>query len=242
MNSKFLIIQIDIGRGTQWGENNTIDPIREIFIPSVKSYCTKYNYDYVLITESRYEKNYGHFDFLETKNKHYSFERYFHFDNDYEFIIYIDNDVYVYPDSQELPLVKGLMNVREPEGSSSTIFRKVNFLDESHGYYNSGVTFCDNSTAKKLSKYMLNRLKNKTRSRGKNSDNMLLNEFILENKNIFNELGCEWNYSPFLPNSKKVLNPNFFHFVGIHGKIIINKLQDNKIGIIDFLHEIKKHQ
>ena len=65
MNSKFLIIQIDIGEGTQWGENNTIDPIREIFIPSVKSYCTKNNYDYVLIKESRYEKNYGHFDFLD---------------------------------------------------------------------------------------------------------------------------------------------------------------------------------
>ena len=47
MNSKFLIIQIDIGEGTQWGESNTIDPIREIFIPSVKSYCAKYNYDYV---------------------------------------------------------------------------------------------------------------------------------------------------------------------------------------------------
>ena len=70
MNSKFLIIQIDIGKGTQWGENNTIDPIREIFIPSVKSYCTKYNYDYVLIKESLYEKNYVHFDFLETRNKH----------------------------------------------------------------------------------------------------------------------------------------------------------------------------
>ena len=63
MNSKFLIIQIDIGKGTQWGESNTIDPIREIFIPSVKSYCAKYNYDYVLIKESRYEKNYGHFLF-----------------------------------------------------------------------------------------------------------------------------------------------------------------------------------
>ena len=34
---------------------NTIDPIREIFIP-FKSYCAKYNYDYVLIKESRYEK------------------------------------------------------------------------------------------------------------------------------------------------------------------------------------------
>ncbi len=242
MNSKYLIIQIDIDQGTQWGDNRTIDPIREIFIPSVKNYCENNSYDYLLIKESIYQKKYGNFDFLETKNKHFSFERYFHFDNDYEYTIYIDNDVYIYPESEKLPLVKGLMNAREPEGNSSTIFRKTNFLDESHGYYNSGVTFCDNSMAKKLSKYMLKRLENKIRSKGKNSDNMLLNEFILENKNLFNELGCEWNYSPFLPNSKKITNPNFFHFVGIHGKMIINKLQDNKIEILDFLEEIKKYQ
>ena len=55
-----------------------------------------------------------------------------------------------------------------------------------------------------LSTYMLNRLKNKIRSKGKNSDNMLLNEFIIENKNIFQELGAEWNYMPFLENSKNI--------------------------------------
>ena len=114
--------------------------------------------------------------------------RYFHFENNYDYTIYLDNDVFVYPNAKPLPKINGLMNVREPEGSSSTIFRKVNFLDESHGYYNSGVTFCDNSTAKKLSKYMLNRLKNKIRSRGKNSDNMLLNEFILNNFYFFTTL------------------------------------------------------
>ena len=46
MNSKDLIIQVDIDKGTQWGNNNTINPIREIFIPSVKSYCKKFNYDW----------------------------------------------------------------------------------------------------------------------------------------------------------------------------------------------------
>ena len=242
MNSKFLIIQIDIGKGTQWGENNTIDPIREIFIPSVKSYCTKNNYDYVLIKESRYEKNYGHFDFLETRNKHYSFERYFHFDNEYDFTIYIDNDVYIYPDAQELPTIQGLMNSREPESNSSKIFREVNNLNTNYGYYNSGVTFCDNSTAKKLSNYMINRLNNNQRSKGKNSDNMLLNEYILSNKKLFKELGSEWNYMPFLPNSPKILKPNFFHFVGIIGKKIINELQRNKISITQFLQEIKNKQ
>ena len=80
MESKYLIIQIDIGDGTQWGNKNTINPIRDIFMPSVKNYCKKFNYKYTLIQESFYEANYGHF-ILATKNKHYSFERYFHFNN-----------------------------------------------------------------------------------------------------------------------------------------------------------------
>lgn len=238
--STHLVIQIDIGQGTQWGDSQTINPIRELFIPSVIQYCEKFKYDHILIQKSTFEKNYKNFDFLETKNKHYSFERYFHFDNEYEFTVYIDNDVYIYPDAEKLPNIKGLMNVKEPEGNSSKIFREVNDLDLSYSYYNSGVTFCDGSTAKKLSKYMINRLENKIRSRGKNSDNMLLNEFIIENKNIFKELSPEWNYMPFLLNSDKILRPNFFHFVGIIGKQIINKLQTNKISVLDFLGELKK--
>ena len=240
MNSKYLFIQIDIGQGTQWGDNKTINPIRDIFIPSVKSYCHKFNYDYLLIKESSYEKNYGDFNFLETKNKHYSFERYFHFKNDYDYTIYIDNDVYIYPDATELPIIKGLMNVREPEGNSSKIFREVNNLDNSYGYFNSGVTFCDNDTANSLSEYMINRLNKKITSKGKNSDNMLLNEYILEEKSSFNELSCSWNYMPFLPNSKKIDYPNFFHFIGIHGKMIINKLQNKNINILEFLQKAKK--
>tara|TARA_B100000989_G_C19515894_1_gene461623 strand:- start:1603 stop:2328 length:726 start_codon:yes stop_codon:yes gene_type:complete len=240
MKSKYLIIQIDIAQGTQWGNSSTINPIRQLFMPSVKQYCKKFNYDYLLVTESYYEKKYGKFDFLETKHKHYSFERYFHFNNEYEYIVYIDNDVYVYPNAKKLPKIKGLMNVREPEGNSSKIFREVNHLNQNIGYFNSGVTFCDNMTAKILSKYMIKRLENKIRSKGKNSDNMLLNEFIIQTNITFQELGCEWNYMPFLANSPKIENPNFFHFVGIHGKKIINDLQLNKIEILDFLEQVKK--
>ena len=240
MDSKYLFIQIDIGRGTQWGNDKTINPIRDILIPSVQEYCKKYNYDYRLIKKSIYKEKYSSFDFLETENKHYSFERYFHFDNDYDYTIYIDNDVFIYPNAQPLPEIKGLMNVKEPEGNSSKIFREVNNLDKDYGYYNSGVTFCDQITAKNLSKYMIYRLENKLISKGKNSDNMLLNEFIIENKEIFKELDCIWNYMPFLPNSQKTANPNFFHFVGIHGKKIINELQKKKINLLDFLEKVKK--
>jgi len=237
---KYLILQIDIGDGTQWGNPNTINPIREIFIPSVQQYCQKHDYDHLLIKESEYEKKYGQFNFLATKTKHYSFERYFHFDNKYDYTIYIDNDVYVYPDADPLPEFTGMCNVREPEGNSSRIFREVNNLSSSFPYFNSGVTFCDNLTAKKLLEYMLNRLEKNIRAKGKNSDNMLLNEFILKNNKLFSEIGCQWNYMPFLENSSKTNKPNFVHFVGIVGKHIINKLQDNNISIESFLNELKE--
>ena len=241
MKKKFLILQIDIGDGTQWGNKKTIDPIRDLFIPSVKNYSDEHGYDHIIITESRYEREFGEFDFLATKTKHYSFERYFHFNNDYEYTVNIDNDVYIYPNAQPLFDFSGLCNVREPEGNSSLLFREVNDLDSSFGYYNSGVTFCDNKTAKILSKYMINRMMNKDRAKGKNSDNMLLNEFIINNKHQFTELGSEWNYMPFLPNSIKIQKPNFFHFVGIMGKQIINSLQEKNINIKNFLNDIKNN-
>ena len=87
---------------------------------------------------------------------------------------------------------------------------------------------------------MLNRLQKNIKAKGKNSDNMLLNEFILKHNKFFSEIGCEWNYMPFLKNSPKTNKPNFFHFVGIVGKQIINKLQDNNISIESFLSELKK--
>ena len=53
-------------------------------------------------------------------------------------------------DAEPLPEIIGLRNVREPEGNSSKIFREVNNLDESYGYFNSGITFCDNLTASEV--------------------------------------------------------------------------------------------
>ena len=160
MNKKstYLILQLDIDSGTQWGNEQTINPIRNIFIPSVKNYCKKYKYDYSLIKKISNEARYGNFDFLDTKEKHYSFERYFHFNNDYDYTIYLDNDIYIFPDAQPLPEFKGFRNAREPDGNSAKKFREVNNLDSSYGYYNSGVTFCDNLTANKLSKYIISRL------------------------------------------------------------------------------------
>ena len=236
MNDQVKIIQIDIAEGTQWGDANTNKFIRQICIPSVQRYCQKHGYEYQLITESKYEKEIGKFDFLATKLKHYSFERYFHFHNPDKSTIYIDNDVYIFSEADPLPPIKGLMNVREPEGNSSKIFREVNNLPPDIPYYNSGVTFCDSSISEHLSNYMLERLKKQKRAKGKNTDNMMLNEYLIENEIEFNELGCEWNYMPFLPNSEKTTKPNFYHFIGGYGKAVIKLLQSQKkLQLDDYL-------
>ena len=128
MKSNILVLQIDIGPGTQWGNEKTINPIRDIFIPSVKKYCIKNGYDYSLIKKSSYEAEFGGFDFLATKSKHYSFERYFHFNNNYDYTIYLDNDVYIYSDAQPLPEIKGLQNGDLVGIALCTMFENVHSL------------------------------------------------------------------------------------------------------------------
>ena len=235
-NKKTLILQIDINQGTQWGDTSTSNFIREVCIPSVNKYCLKYDYHHLLVKESIYEKQNGKFDFLATKSKHYSFERYFHLNNkSYDQIIYIDNDVFILDYAEPLPSIKGLMNAPEPDGNSSKIFREVNDLNSNQLYFNSGVTMCDQTTANHLSEYMLDRLSNYKRAKGKNTDNMMLNEYILDNKENFNILDNKWNYMPFLKNSVSINRPNFFHFVGIHGKQLVQLILKNKFEINDFI-------
>ena len=43
MKSKYLIIQIDIGQGTQWGNVKTINPIREILFLLLKNIVKNIN-------------------------------------------------------------------------------------------------------------------------------------------------------------------------------------------------------
>ena len=87
------------------GEIKIQSSIRDIFIPSVKNYCKKFQYKYSLIKESYYEANYGHFDFLATKNKHIHLKDIFILQH-YDYTIYIDNDIYIFPDSNHCQKLK----------------------------------------------------------------------------------------------------------------------------------------
>ena len=71
---------------------------------------------------------------------------------------------------------------------------------------------------------------------------IILLEFMLKKnypnfplKNILNILDNKWNYMPFLKNSISIARPNFFHFVGIHGKQLVQLILKHKFEINDFL-------
>lgn len=235
IKNKTLIIQVDINHGTQWGDKNIAKFLRDYCIPSVQNYCKNHDYEYLLVNESKYEKEIGKFDFFYNKLKHYSFERYYYLNNEYARTVYLDNDIFIFNDAEPLPRISGLMNAEEPDGNSSKIFREVNNLPPGQAYYNSGVIMADNQSASHLADYMLDRLLNYKRAKGKNTDNMMLNEYIIENENNFSVLDYKWNYTPFLPNSKIVEKPNFFHFVGVHGSELISLILKNNFEINDFL-------
>ena len=130
------------------------------------------------------------------------------------------------------------MNAPEPEGNSSNIFRRFYNQPTTKKYYNSGVTFVDNKTAKNLHKYMLYRMEKKIRAKGKNSDNMMLNEYILENPSVFHELSNKWNYMPFLENSERIKKVNFLHFVGIPGKNFLFKILKSNKNVTNLIEKI----
>lgn len=230
------IVQIDIDHGTQWGDKNIVNFIRNTCLPSVKKYCSKHQYEYKLIKHSEYLDNFKNFDFFETKLKHYAFERYFHINKiNTDISVYLDNDIFILSNADPLPKINQLMCAREPDGISANTFREINNLPSSYPYYNSGVIMSDNNTSRLLSNYMKKRIINNQKAQGKNTDNMMLNEFIYENKKIFSKLDISWNYMPFLINAKKISNPNFYHFVGIQGKQIIKMINENKFDLEDFL-------
>ena len=159
------IIQLDIGRGTQWGTDLAPKVIREICIPSAKAYAKRHGYEYELITESRYENEVGELNFLATRNKHFSFERYLNLNSAHDQIAYIDNDVYISDAAEALPVIQGISASYEPGFTNSrNIFIQENSLDKNHEYINSGVIFSDRNTAETICSYMIDRAKNKSQT------------------------------------------------------------------------------
>jgi len=239
MKKNLRILQVDIGSGSQWGDSSTDQILRNVCIPSVEQYALKYGYHYERIENSSYSERIGEMNFLPTKEKHYSFERYFHLYSKFAATIYIDTDVYIKNEASPLPNIDGLMAVAEPGFTNSrNIFINLNHLPGDTDYFNSGIFMADQKTGKILSQYMIERAINKIQSKGKNTDNMMFNEFLLEKKVAFTPLTESWNYMPVLSGSTPGLNSNFMHLVGIPGKNLLTQIINKKLPIRETLENI----
>ena len=237
MNIK--IMQVDVGSGTQWGGELAPRVIREICIPSVQAYAAKHDYEYQLITESSYSTAIGPLDFLATEKKHYAFERYLNLKTEADAIVYLDNDIYVSKLAQQLPDISGILAVYEPGYTNSRrIFVSENGLDVNREYANSGMIMADRDSAGHLSEYMVDRARRRDRAKGKNTDNMMFNEYILANQERFRALPEQWNYMPMLAGSSLGLRSNFMHLVGTAGKKLLDQLVTTGRPIDELLEAI----
>ena len=236
---KTLIYQINIGRGTQWKANDISNLLNKYFIPSVKHYAKKHNYDYRIFNEeifSNFEKN-----FLNSRGTALSFNKYLYLKYlDYDQIVYIDTDVYILEEAEKLPLVKTFAGVAEPNTAEThKLYREYYSLNEDFQYINAGFFICDRNSAAKLGNYMIERVRLQKKGKPKNTDNGLLNEFLyLNDKNFkFNLLNNKWNYWPHFSNTHKI-KPNFIHFAGGDGSEYLMKLTKKNENLKDCLEKI----
>ena len=236
---KTLIYQINIGKGTNWLGDQVSDLLNKYFIPSVKNYAKRYNYDYRVFKEDIFV-NYGK-NFLLTKGTALSFNKWLYLKYlDYDQIAYIDTDVYVSKNAEKLPIVKNFNCVAEPDQMEThNLYRNYYSLEKNFKYINAGVFICDRNSGQYISEYMIERIRKKKKGRPKNTCNGILNEFLyLNDKNYkFNLLNKKWNHLYLYSNKKDVIKANFTHICGGDGKQFLIDLEKKNINIIKFFEE-----
>ncbi len=237
---KTLIYQNNIGNITQWDASDISKKfINEICIPSVLNYAKKHNYDYKINTK-HISPNFGK-NFLLSEGTYISCNKYFLCDqNDYEKIVYIDNDVYIFDNAEKLPDIKNLSGIAEPKESECHYeFSRVFKLNPQVNYISSGVLMFDKLTGKKLKKYFTERFLKQRKGGWKNTDNGILNEAIYVDKVLeINQINKKWNYMPHLCEKIDNTKPNFIHFVGGDGKKYIRNLYAQSSNVKEYLEKL----
>jgi len=240
---KTIIYQINIGTGTQWNAKKISLTLNKYFIPSVKVYAKKHNYEYKIFNEDIFS-NYGK-NFLQSKIKALAYNKFLYLKYlDYDRIVYVDTDAYIFENAEKLPIVKNFMGVSEPKrADTQKLYSNYYSLVENFRYINAGFFICNKEIALKLSNYMINRIYLKKKGKPKNTDNGLLNEFLyLNDKNFnFEILNKKWNYWPQINDSEKI-KPNIIHFAGGDGSDYLSNLLDKNIDIKNYLEKYYYHQ
>jgi hypothetical protein len=238
MTNKVLVLQTKIGTADF---NNIQSPVmkdyfefeQKVCIPSVKHWANKCGYDYKMITTSSINDD----TFFHNIPHKYASERLMHLSQDeYDYIVYLDTDVFVAKHSPSFPLIPGLSSPTRDFNIDffNKIYPDIPYTGQKH--LNSGVFSVDKETGKKITKYFKDRLESGDNRNVEYADQDILN--VWQFNNGINRLDRKWNYlllhfhmlninNCFEPKSNEMTSQNydelkkanFVHFVG-HSKLL----------------------
>lgn len=238
---KILILQIDITKGyieynhpspSPWDRKERIRRnIENVFQPSVQSWAKKMSYDYIRIDyhNADYVKAFGNLyrePTQETKligdDELHCLTRFSCLDLDYDYILYLDNDIYVHDKCEEFPFKPGI-SICKDQPFPNNYGKNLKSLAKTQGdtWYSCGVFSVDRTTGIHFKNYVLSLMEKKIlfnnfKYPGK-IDQLYTNIYCNNNLDILNELDITWNNIVNLKTSVK--NPNFAHYAGTN-KII----------------------
>ena len=234
---KVLVYQVRIGTnniqsdryGTNTGKFWKFE--KEACIPSVQNWAKRCGYDYKIYTKSTILKFNN--SFFKRPSDFYSAEKMMHlFDENYDYTIYIDSDVYVKPSTGSFPLRKGFSAVVEPVFLDD--YLKTFSFTEEPMYFNAGVFSVDYETGKDLHNFFIEKLSSGDNGKIVQAEQDIINEWILNNE--CNELDEKWNYllhrygresmdilSDFDNCNLDLNDKNIFHFIS-ESKVLYRQL------------------
>ena len=237
---KVLVLQVRIGssdlnalHGTGYSTWQKFE--QNVCMLSVKKWASKNNYDYKLVTQS----SISNIEFFPSNNHRYAAERLMHFNfTEYDYLIYIDSDIFIMNSAPEFNLIPGLSIAKENDGTQKAsewmVDRYTKYLkDFRKAYYNSGVLCMDKETGHSIYEFFINKLQNHDNTDIEFADQDVINQWIVHN--TCNILDQKWNYfarnylcAPFhdkdflKKNQKHIQNEDFtnmsqsyfIHFLG----------------------------
>ena len=229
---KVLVFQVRLGselylssRNTYYNDSNVLATyISEYLRPSVINYCNKYSYDYRLITEcpADLDIEWYHDIRFPDRNIKSTLIRYYHmFQEQYDAVVSLDNDIYIKPDAEPLPFIKGHMGVQ-----TAWIAGKLG----NHHLINGGVQMVDQATGMLVKKYFENICNLKIKPPPTFfSDQYYINKFRIKLPQHAYFLDPKWNWLVKERVDQDYNKANFIHYCGGEGRKKLTQDIKNKV-------------
>ena len=237
--SQTLLLQVSVGN-THGYVYDGIAAAKEagslfdkICVPTVEKYAKANGYDYRMITEypkdidityfNRNTKKIDHDYSQGGKNKCSTLIRYLELNQeDYDYIVTIDCDVYIPEWAEPLPDISGHMGVQDKG--------KVWNIPYHGKFVNGGVQMVDRLTGSSLSQFVRDKVKNKIMPQ-MHTDQAFMNEWRSQNPIHSHVIDKKWNYMVGCHDRRfEYSDVNFIHYAGGDGREIF--LQDLNMGVI----------